>query len=423
MLVAPDAKQLVKDVDSVRELWRRHSDVLGPPPQFKDPTRQSETEDIFDSLLSELPLREKAYKEAMRFPAPFHPDLVPEPALGRERFVFTERGPFFHFADCIPDGATNGLMVRTDHLGHVTWFRDDAGNNRWRLRVVPLGKTLEHLRAWLQFAINDIHLSQEGKLSHGFSAWDLAEHTHILADEIEGVEWPPRPSTATRTEQIISHLSHMLALAKKAMKANANPVHTSRADLIDLDEEIGKAKRFIESVHKDIPRIVKKHSSPFGRGEAGDELLKSVESNLVFLSQRFAAFGDVEPVPALTDIRSRQEADAWLNRAAKWLAAETAATSKVQRNIRRSRLAIDGDRILLDGEPVLMDAVTETRTEALTFLTALVESYPNWITGSEIGEKYPAIKGIRLDRLAQDLPPEVKSLIKSCRRKGRRLVE
>jgi hypothetical protein len=79
------------------------------------------------------------------------------------------------------------------------------------------------------------------------------------------------------------------------------------------------------------------------------------------------------------------------------------------------RLAVVGTAVLLDGHPVPLGLTAEASGDALTYLRAVIEAAPNWVSGPDIA------RGIRWDRVRKRLPARLRSLIETNRRKGYRL--
>jgi hypothetical protein len=93
---------------------------------------------------------------------------------------------------------------------------------------------------------------------------------------------------------------------------------------------------------------------------------------------------------------------------------------------RRSRparkLAVKNGEVLLDGEPVPLDFTPEKKEDAMAFFRQVIGQRGGWISGPEIGLN-EGREGARFDRVYhhKNMPPQVKALIVSDRRKGYRL--
>lgn len=79
------------------------------------------------------------------------------------------------------------------------------------------------------------------------------------------------------------------------------------------------------------------------------------------------------------------------------------------------RLVVAEKSVYLDGQPVRLNLTAEAADETLTYLRAVIQAAPNWVTGPDIG------CGIRWDRVRRRLPACLRDLIETDRRKGNRL--
>jgi hypothetical protein len=83
--------------------------------------------------------------------------------------------------------------------------------------------------------------------------------------------------------------------------------------------------------------------------------------------------------------------------------------------------------VLLDGEQVSLELVGEGLRAALCYLGHLLRVQGQWISGGEINaaerqRRNEGLAGQRWDRVRSRLPEQIRSLIKSDRRKGYRLT-
>jgi hypothetical protein len=82
-----------------------------------------------------------------------------------------------------------------------------------------------------------------------------------------------------------------------------------------------------------------------------------------------------------------------------------------------ARVQVWGGHVYLDRKLIPLNLTAEKAKEARRYLKLLSK---DWQSDAEIGKLEPALKGIRLDRLRKSLPPRIKALIESNRRKGSR---
>jgi hypothetical protein len=109
-----------------------------------------------------------------------------------------------------------------------------------------------------------------------------------------------------------------------------------------------------------------------------------------------------------------------VNAYAKWLADRAEPTAVVEAPSRTCRLAVQGDTIFLDGQPTALKLSKDKREDAALYLHYLIEANGGIVSDGDINQaeerRCTGRQGVRWDRLRQQLPDQVKALVKTTRR-------
>ena len=88
--------------------------------------------------------------------------------------------------------------------------------------------------------------------------------------------------------------------------------------------------------------------------------------------------------------------------------------------LRPQALRVTEQTVYVNGKPVPLDLSPEKKEDALAFLAELAKEPGNWMSSTDIG-KATDHEGVRFDRVYKALPPILKRLLESDRRKGYRM--